>query len=445
MEQVEILKEKLELCIRSKTVLEHEAQRMQSLLDVLEAVLKADSPESMFNLLTDSLRPELQAEDFLALTPCLTQPNCLRSLLATQETLYFENLELTALYKSVFTGKVKSVLDIRKAKEDMSYLHSLGYLSLLMTPSNIGDTPVILIALSKTLGHFGRPHNRYLKESASLIAQTLSQIDNRFARLETQQALKDKQLTQERLLQSDKFASIGQMAAGIAHEINNPIGFVLSNLTSLDEYLSDYKELLHKTPNAEEITDIEADIYELIQDSLMGLTRVRDIVAGLKNFARSDKDDWAQADINDIILNAVKLSNNEVKDKASIDTLLSPNLDCCYVQESKLTQVFINLIINAAQAMGKDMGKITITSDQTKDLIFISVIDNGSGMTKEVMDKIFEPFFTTKPQGIGTGMGMAISYGIIQAHHGKIDIESKLGQGSTFTLSIPKNLSSDDL
>lgn len=266
---------------------------------------------------------------------------------------------------------------------------------------------------------------------------------------------------QTQLVQSEKMASLGIMAAGVAHEINNPLSFVTSNIDTLADYISVTSRLIdgysnfidrlvhgepedarmeiasiRKIEESEEITYITEDSRKLIEESRSGLDRIRRIVTGLKRFSRQESEDFRPAQVNDEITNTVELLRNELKYRCTVETDLRPvrELHCL---PGELSQVFMNLILNAAQAMPGTNGKIRIESREEGDALVLRFIDDGSGMSEEIRGKIFQPFFTTKPVGKGTGLGLAISYGIVEKHGGTIEVESAIGVGSTFTLRFP--------
>jgi signal transduction histidine kinase len=261
---------------------------------------------------------------------------------------------------------------------------------------------------------------------------------------------------QEQLMQSEKLASLGQLAAGVAHEINNPIGFIFSNFGTLNNYLDDLFEILSSYEAAEKsITDavvsnnlktlrdrleidfLKNDISQLMTESKEGLIRVRKIVQDLKNFSRVDSNqEWQWADLHQGIDSTLNIINSEVKYKADIikDYGDIPNVECL---PSQINQVFMNLLVNAAHAIGETRGTITVRTSCDLQNVWIEIIDNGSGIPKANLSRIFDPFFTTKPVGKGTGLGLSLSYGIIKKHHGNIEVESEVDQGTTFRISLP--------
>ena len=262
--------------------------------------------------------------------------------------------------------------------------------------------------------------------------------------------------TQSQMLQREKMASVGQLAAGVAHEINNPIGFVSSNLRSLSKYLqklSGYVEFLEdqiSTQNQELWQEIKPqrkklkidflleDCDDLISESLDGSERVRKIVQNLKTFSRVDQAEQQLANINECLESTIAIVWNEIKYKAKIEKDLK-QLPSTYCNPQELAQVFTNILINAAQAISEE-GKIQISSWQSGESIFVRIKDNGSGIASDDKSKIFEPFFTTKAVGEGTGLGMSISYEIVKKHGGEIQLDSELGVGTTFTIELPIQL-----
>jgi signal transduction histidine kinase len=262
---------------------------------------------------------------------------------------------------------------------------------------------------------------------------------------------------QEYLIQSEKLASIGQLAAGVAHEINNPIGYVNSNLNTLQQYVSKllaaidtYASMLASTSDAakkheaEEIRrrfDIDflaVDVPQLLIESCEGIERVCKIVRDLKDFSRSDRGEaWIRTDIHRGLESTLNIVCNELKYKAVIVKTFGqlPLVECL---PSELNQVFMNILMNAGQAIS-ERGVITVSTGTSGDSVWIAIGDDGEGIPDEVLPRIFDPFFTTKPVGTGTGLGLAISYGIIAKHHGSIQITSEAGQGTLLRIGLPIN------
>jgi PAS domain S-box-containing protein len=245
--------------------------------------------------------------------------------------------------------------------------------------------------------------------------------------------------SRQQLIQSDKLAAIGTLAAGVAHEINNPIGYVSSNLNTMSKYLKRIGKFLEDGSPADEregLTEILTDFEDAIKESIEGSGRVRKIVADLKSFSRVDRTEREIADINDGIKSTLNIVWNELKYKCQVEQELGdiPDLFCI---PNQLNQVFMNILVNAGQAIDKTPGIIKIKTWADAQNIYVSIKDNGVGIKKEIKDKVFEPFFTTKDVGKGTGLGLSLSYDIIKKHNGTIEINSELGAGTEFVITLP--------
>lgn len=252
------------------------------------------------------------------------------------------------------------------------------------------------------------------------------------------------------ILHQEKLASIGQLAAGVAHEINNPNGYVKSNLNTLKNYSQMMLDAISALENCVQQNDegaskvqairdqfdleyIKSDMDELICESLDGISRIEDIVKSLKSFAQPDKDEPVPFDVNLCVESTLKLVGNEVKYKANLIKKL-PDVPLVLGQSGSISQVVLNLIVNAAQAM-KDHGEITISTEFCEPEVIIEVSDNGCGISEADQKKIFDPFYSTKD--IGTGLGLSVSHGIVKKHGGRIAVSSELGKGSTFKVFLP--------
>jgi len=256
---------------------------------------------------------------------------------------------------------------------------------------------------------------------------------------------------------------LGQLAAGVAHEINNPMGYVISNLGTLNRYTQTFKRLIKEYESlSKQLGGIEAakneevqrliavietirkeedlhyileDVDALLSESKSGTERVKEIVEGLKSFARLDDGQEKAFNINEGIESTVKIVWNELKYKCELEKRLGdiPMISC---YPGQLNQVFMNLLVNAAQAI-PEKGTVTIETFTEGDRLKIRVSDTGKGIAEENLSKLFDPFFTTKPQGEGTGLGLSISHGIIKKHKGEIDVQSEVGKGTSFTIALP--------
>lgn len=273
---------------------------------------------------------------------------------------------------------------------------------------------------------------------------------------ELQQEIDERKQLESQLVQSEKLASLGQLAAGVAHEINNPIGFISSNLGTLEGYFKQLQVVLDAYQSAEEAIgsielrehlqtlrkEVELDFLRedtplLITESKDGINRVGQIVRDLKDFSRADASQaWQWVNLQTGIDSTLNIVANELKYKADVikhyQTL--PEVECL---PSQINQVIMNLIVNAAQAMGPERGTITLSNGVAGEKVWVEVADTGSGIAPEYLQKIFDPFFTTKPVGQGTGLGLSLSYGIVKKHRGDITVRSEVGVGTTFRIELP--------
>lgn len=263
-------------------------------------------------------------------------------------------------------------------------------------------------------------------------------------------------MAQQHLVQSEKLASIGQLAAGVAHEINNPIGYIFSNFGSLESYLGNLFDMLAayereethiSLPDARtrllslkteiDLDFLKEDIPVLMRESKEGIVRVRKIVQDLKDFSHVDAgQEWTWANLTRGIDSTLNVVNNEIKYKADVvrDYGDTPDVECLH---SQISQVVMNLVVNAAHSIGDERGTITIRTGTSGSDVWFEVADNGSGIPKGILARIFDPFFTTKPVGKGTGLGLSLSYGIVQKHNGRMEVTSEVGQGTCFRVTLP--------
>ena len=306
------------------------------------------------------------------------------------------------------------------------------------------------LALEIHCGH--APHS----DHCFMVVLDISERDERRRQYEELQRTVDRLAsTQEQLLQSEKMASIGQLAAGVAHEINNPIGYVGSNLGTLQDYSTALLALVQKYHEAlfsedpvarrEELLQarqrldidyIVGDLPNLLKESREGIERVTKIVQDLKDFSRVGRDQQMQpADLLQGLDSTLNIVWNDLKYKIRLEKHYGslPQVECL---ASEINQVFLNLLLNAGQAI-EQRGTIELASGCDEQEAWISITDSGCGIPPEALPHLFDPFFTTKPIGRGTGLGLAISYGIVAKHHGRIDVSSRVGQGSTFRVVLP--------
>ncbi|MBJ7311151.1 ATP-binding protein [Rugamonas sp. CCM 8940] len=322
-------------------------------------------------------------------------------------------------------------------------------------PAEAGETaPALAVAVlgGDEIGEMARAVELFQadRRQLSLAHATLEQEQVR------QQQLSD-QLAQMhgQLLQSEKLASVGQLAAGMAHEINNPVGFVNANLGTLRAYVTDLLETLAAYEAVEgelsetsraalvelkrriDLPYLRGDIASLLGESLDGLRRVKRIVQDLRDFALVDETELQWANLEDGLDSAVNLVGGQLKFKGELrrEYAAIPAVEC---RPSRLNQVFLNLLRNAADAAGEH-GRITLRTGRDEGQVWIEIEDNGAGIRPEHLARVFDPFFTTKPVGCGTGLGLSMAYGIVKTHGGRIEVRSEPGKGAAFRVVLPRH------
>ncbi|MFZ9045398.1 MAG: sensor histidine kinase, partial [Cyclobacteriaceae bacterium] len=264
---------------------------------------------------------------------------------------------------------------------------------------------------------------------------------------------------QSQLVHSEKMASLGQLTAGIAHEINNPINFISSGMNSMKMSIESIKEILDSYSTLEEgadpkelleeIKELKEDheyeelmdeLDDLIKDINYGVTRTIEIVKGLRVFSRLDEEESKPANINENIDATLTLLKNKTKNRIKITKFYDENMQQIECFPGQLNQVFMNILNNSIQAIPSDRkdGEITIYTEEEDQSVVIRLKDNGVGIPEDVQKRIWEPFFTTKPVGEGTGLGMSITFGIIEKHSGEIELQSEVGKGTEFAIRLPK-------
>lgn len=266
---------------------------------------------------------------------------------------------------------------------------------------------------------------------------------------------------QAQLVHSEKMASLGQLTAGIAHEINNPINFISSGMVSIKMSLESLREIAEEYSRLDEGADVNEvlenvrelkeeheyeeimeELDELIKDVNYGVSRTIEIVKGLRVFSRLDEEEAKNANINENIDATLTLLRNKTKNKIKVSKYYDENMKDIECYPGQLNQVFMNILNNGIQAIPEDRkdGEITIYTEELDEEVIIRLKDNGVGIPEDLKNRIWEPFFTTKEVGVGTGLGMSITYGIIEKHNGKIELTSEVGKGTEFAITLPKRL-----
>ncbi|HVF34903.1 MAG TPA: ATP-binding protein [Candidatus Saccharimonadia bacterium] len=310
---------------------------------------------------------------------------------------------------------------------------------------------LFLIALSAA-GGFAAAH--YLADRGR------ADLERRLREAEAE--LRTQQTSQAQVIHTTKLASLGQMVAGVAHEINTPLGFVKSNCEVISDLLGEYEAAmsallgdvdallgadpahahavrakLAATKEAVASNTAFHDAKDLLVDSLEGIHTITNLVANLKGFARVDRDGLDSVDLNESIRSALTVVGHQLRDRVRVDLKLAP-LPKVRCMPSQINQVFLNLLTNASQAIEGE-GSVTIETREEDGQVETSFTDTGAGIPDDVLPRIFDPFFTTKPIGEGTGLGLSIVHKIVKSHGGAIRVRTAVGQGTTFTVSLPTN------
>lgn len=374
-----------------------------------------------------------------------------------------QNLLLAAALVSVpmlvLVGLLSRILvtPIKKLTATIHTIEDSNDLSIKVPVSGRDEVADLGNAFNRMTTRLGELFNKFVvveKELEDLNLSLERQVIDRTAQLQdTLQKLKS---AQAQLVQSEKMVSLGQLVAGIAHEINNPIGAIYANMPPLEEYIDDIKGTVEfaqtcmDEPGTEKLnahmeqidyTFVTEDLAKLLSSQKQAADRIRNIVLALRNFSRLDQGEVKTVRLEEGLDSTLQMLHHTYKDRITIekDYALNEMVEC-YAGE--LNQVFMNILANAIQAI-PDKGSIFITTAKVNDQAVISIADTGIGMPEEVRKKIFDPFFTTKEVGEGTGLGLSISYGIIEKHHGALTVESELNRGTRFIIAIPLRLIKD--
>jgi signal transduction histidine kinase len=238
-----------------------------------------------------------------------------------------------------------------------------------------------------------------------------------------------------RLVTSARLAAVGELAAGIAHEINNPMAFVRANLSQLESRWKDVRAELEHAGRADALHETLGDVDELLADSLEGVDRAVEIVRNVKGFAHPGNGGREPVDLHRIVEDALRLISPQLRGRAEVEKDFQELPELLGVPQ-QLRQVFVNLLLNASQAISPG-GRIQLATRSENGRAVVIVADDGPGIAPEIIDRIFDPFFTTKPVGEGTGLGLGIAYQIVRSHGGAIKVESPPGQGATFRVELP--------
>lgn len=285
-------------------------------------------------------------------------------------------------------------------------------------------------------------NHKALRESQEKYKSLSEQLEQRVV-----EQVKTIESAQQQLYQAEKMASVGQLAAGVAHEINNPIGFIASNLNTASNYVEKLKligrEIQHDADSAhlksiwetQDLDFVMDDFRSLLEESIDGAERVTVIVKDLKGFSNVDRDEELTIDINDCIKSVCNIAEREISKHAKLDIVLG-ELPMTRCHPAQLSQVFLNLLLNAGQAIKED-GFVRIETSRNNNCIVIKITDTGLGIAEEILPRIFDPFYTTRDVGQGTGLGLTVCRDIINAHGGELGLSSIVNKGTVATVSLP--------
>ena len=379
--------------------------------------------------------------------------------LARDGKVLFENVAARGLLgiadHARFADQVQTWFD--PAQLDLAATNGLHYFNHKYSPAP--DRSIVLRVRLYTFSAHRVPAVVYL----ALVVPQQTDVSALAALVERQRELEQAHTNlhtaQDQLLQSEKMASIGQLAAGVAHEINNPIGYTYSNLGTLrgyvtnlfrliEEYESTLRTMRTEHPDRWKVIEelkqrmdypyLVKDLPQLLAESREGIERVRKIVEDLRDFSRAGySEEWAMTDLHRGLDSTLNIVWNDLKYKCKVQKLYGdiPLVQCL---SSQMNQVFLNILVNAGHAIEKH-GTITITTGRLRNNVFVDISDDGRGIAAEHLGRIFDPFYTTKPIGHGTGLGLSLSYGIVRKHGGRIQVQSQLGVGTTFRIILPEH------
>lgn len=446
----EILLEKLHLLQVHNLALEENRAFNSLILDGLDAILKNDSTET---LLTEFFNILQQAISFSAAILIKINPSDELSTLVTASHPHSDAIitQLTVLDKP--NRNIKNVFNLHQLPNwQVTDPFWNSQHAMLTTPVSTSTESYQLYIFSETIGAFNQHDITLMQRFVSFAGNTISQFEKRNL-LVKQKEMEEKQSNIEQvLINSEKMASLGQMAAGVAHEINNPLSYIVSNIQNLAYNLEQFSHLINTLKAEKAITqqtlvdtlqhyqfdELQTDSSDIIAEMTEGADRVKEIVQGLRQFAHPDQTQIGDIDITELIDNTLRVAWNEIKYNANVEKHYNTEPVIITGRSTQLSQVFLNLFFNAAQAICDKVGVISITTKADKKNAYITIADNGSGIDENKLNKIFDPFYTTKPIGQGTGLGLAISKAIIEQHSGQIRVESQLNQGTVFYITLPK-------
>lgn len=436
------------------TQLKYEKQQLtrfkhinQMMLDGLDAMLISESHEEVFERLFDVIGNVLGSEGVIILHH--NENDCIVSLVTSSMPLP-ANL-ITIPYTDVsglFTQTVnlRNVSQVEWWKTHFS-THFGQYRSVLTHPVKTSLSSYVWMVVSRNNGAFSKQLEEILVSFSSFVANTMSQFEARNAVIEREALLQKQQRIEKSMVKQEKMASLGQLTAGVAHELNNPLGFINSNLYSLQEYIrlidnftvqarATSEELANAYHDAE-LDFVISDTNDLIDESLNGIQRACDIIYNLKAFSHPDDKTISRLNYADVLHKAFSIIRTQAKGSAELEIVIEYEEQWVLGNATQLAQVLINLISNAIQAVKISEGKIQVHSWVNDNVVHTTVTDNGAGIAETSVEHIFEPFYTTKDVGQGTGLGLSISRALIEQHNGELKLDYTNSGGTQFHFLIP--------
>ena len=461
----ELLREDLARAHRLKFRSDSLRRESELLLTGTRSVLEAASSDDMFQHMFEVLSNIIPYEISFVLDQY--EPGKMVCTSSTADELLNTIWDVDPVFKRTVLGQPCVVYDVARQPAWGTHLAdaSRNIVSALYCPFSGPDLNAILVFCHSHKGFYIQSHAQIAERYKLFMEQLILSINAKLQALETQNLKKQKEQAEYGLMQSEKMASLGLLAAGVAHEINNPISFVSSNMNYIANCLQDLEQLnqnfkilmsgragVHFISN-DQISEIQewkedaridetlCDLADIVADCKDGLKRVQDIVSNLRSFVRTE-DESISLNVNDCIVSTLKLVSNELKYHCDVKVDLGV-VAPVKGNSGKLNQVITNLLINAGQAIDGN-GEIVISSGLECHVLFgdgvwFSVADNGSGIPKDKISRIFEPFYTTKVVGEGTGLGLSISYSIVEKMGGVIEVESQINKGTCFKVWLPVN------